>query len=256
MIPDVGNLILLQGLDQKIAELQREISALPKHIATIEKALEQHLRKLEADRAALAGNQKDRKKLDQEVQVQNQKISKLKDQMLEARTNEQYRAFQHEIEYCMKEIRKAEDRTLDLMAESEPLEANVAAAEKSLAAEKRQVEGEKQKARERTAADQKSLAETEVERRRIVSSLNPQVHAAYERIRKKRKGVAVAEAVDSRCSACQIALRPQFYQDLRRGEQVMMCESCGCILYCNPPVVVDEDTGALQSGDDGALPAS
>ena len=44
--------------------------------------------------------------------------------MLQAKTNEQYRAFQNEIGYCETEIRKSEDRILDLMGEAEPLEKN------------------------------------------------------------------------------------------------------------------------------------
>src|SRR5712692_6504257 len=144
MLPDLKLAVRLQDVDNRIAELTREISALPKHIAEIEKKLEAHERKLEADRAALAANQKDRKRLEGEIQIEQQKISKLKDQMLEAKTNEQYRAFQHEIEYCEKETRKAEDRILDLMAESEPLDANVKKAEGALKQEKAQVEGEKQ----------------------------------------------------------------------------------------------------------------
>ena len=99
MHPDTHLVIQLQSLDQKIAALEKEVAALPKHIATIEKALESHNRKLEADRAALSANQKDRKKLEGDIQVHQQKISKLKDQMLGAKTNEQYKAFQHEIEY-------------------------------------------------------------------------------------------------------------------------------------------------------------
>jgi len=112
MHPDTHLVIQLQSLDQKITALEKEVAALPKHIATIEKALESHNRKLEADRAALTANQKDRKRLEGEIQVHEQKISKLKEQMLGAKTNEQYKAFQHEIEYAQKEIRKAEDRIL------------------------------------------------------------------------------------------------------------------------------------------------
>jgi len=127
MHPDTHLVIQLQSLDQRISALDREVATLPKHIAAIEKTLESHQRKLEADRAALTANQKDRKKLEGEVQVQEQKISKLRDQMLGAKTNEQYRAFQHEIEFAEKEIRKAEDRILELMGESEALDQGTAA---------------------------------------------------------------------------------------------------------------------------------
>ena len=50
-----------------------------------------------------------------------------------------------------------EDRILELMTESDPLEKAVKAAEAALAAEKKQVEAEKSKARERTAVDQKEI---------------------------------------------------------------------------------------------------
>ena len=157
MYPDVHLVIQLQSLDQKITTLEKEVAALPKHIAVIEKALESHLRKLEADKAALTANQKDRKRLEGDIQMHQQKISKLRDQMLGAKTNEQYKAFQHEIEFIEKEIRQAEDRILELMTESEPLDQNVKKAEKALAEEKKSVEAEKSQARERTAADQKEL---------------------------------------------------------------------------------------------------
>ena len=115
MLPDLKLVIRLQDIDNRLADLAREIATLPKHIAEIEKKLLTHERKLEADRAALTANQKERKKCEGDIQAQDQKISKLKDQMLGAKTNDQYRAFQNEIDFCQKEIRKAEDRILELM---------------------------------------------------------------------------------------------------------------------------------------------
>ncbi len=245
MHPDVHLVIQIQSLDQRIATLEKEVAALPKHIAVIEKALESHLRKLEADKAALSANQKDRKKLEGDIQVHQQKISKLRDQMLQAKTNEQYRAFQHEIDFIEKEIRTAEDRILELMTESEPLDQNVKKAEKALAEEKKQVEAEKAKARERTAIDQQELDTLNHQRQESVTKLPKAALNAYERIRKKWHNTVVAEATNGRCSACQIVLRPQFLQDLRRGDQLMFCESCGRFLYYNPPVSV-EDVAATR----------
>ena len=234
MTAEIEQVTRLQSLDLKIAELEREVATLPKHIAQIEKALDSHLRRLEADRAALAANQKERKQLDDDIKVENQKISKLKDQMLGAKTNEQYRAFQNEITFCEGAIRKAEDRTLDLMSEAEPLESNVKKAEAALKEEKQQVEAEKTRARERTAVDQKQLDQFKIERQGLVAGLKPLVYKEYERIRKKWHGHAVAEVTDGRCSGCQIVLRPQFFQDLRHADHLLMCESCGRILYYNP----------------------
>jgi predicted nucleic acid-binding Zn-ribbon protein len=244
MTVEIEQVTRLQSVDLKIAELEREIATLPKHIAHIEKTLDSHLRRLEADRAALTANQKERKQLDDDTKVENQKISKLRDQMLGAKTNEQYRAFQHEISFCEEAIRKAEDRILDLMAEAEPLDVNVKKAEGALKEEQQQVEGEKNRARERTAVDQKELEQFRSERKGLVAGMKPQIYSAYERIRKKWRGQAVAEATDGRCSACQIVLRPQFFQDLRNSDQLMLCESCGRILFYNPPVSFEQHLAA------------
>src|ERR1700722_19053028 len=149
MHPDTNLVIQLQSLDQHAAALEKEVAALPKHIAAIEKTLEGGLRRLEVDKAALAANQKERKKIDGDIQTNQQKISKLRDQMLGAKNNEQYRAFQHEIDYAEKEIRKAEDRILELMAESETLDGNVKKADAALKEEKKVVEAEKTAARAR-----------------------------------------------------------------------------------------------------------
>jgi predicted nucleic acid-binding Zn-ribbon protein len=243
MLPDLKLVIRLQDIDNRLAELAREIAALPVHIKEIEKKLTAHERKLEIDRAALAANQKERKNCDVNIQTQEQKISKLKDQMLGAKTNEQYRAFQNEIEFCQNEIRKAEDRILELMTESEPLDKNVKAAEAALKTEKAQVEAEKQQARDRTAVDQKAAQELQTERTAVVKDVTPSTYQRYERVRKGRRGVAVAEAVDGRCSACNMVIRLQFFQDLKKGDQVMACESCTRILYYNPPVSVEDIAG-------------
>jgi predicted nucleic acid-binding Zn-ribbon protein len=246
MLQDLALALRLQALDRTIASLENEIATFPKHIAEIEKRLESHTRRLEVDRAALSANQRERKKLEGDVQLQEQKISKLKTQMLEVKTNEQYRAFQNEIGYAEGEIHKAEDKILDLMEQSERLERNVKAAETDLKQEQQHVDSEKLRASERTALDQKELAERRAERKSITTEMDPKIYAHYERIRKKTKGAVIADATEGRCDACQIVLRPQFFQDLRRGDQIMFCESCGRMLTYNPVVDVSSDIAATQ----------
>ena len=235
MHADVALVLQLQQLDHRMGALEKEVAELPRHIATIEKTLESHIRRLEADKAALAANQRDRKNFDLEVQTQKQKISKLRDQMSQAKTNEQYRAFQHEIEFAEKEIGKLDDRGLELMAAAEPLAAAVKAAEASLTEEQKTVEAEKVKARQATSADQVELEKLRAEHKETFSKLPRTSQAAYERIRKKWKSTAASEVKDGRCTACQMMLRPQYYQDLRRGDSLMFCETCSRFLYYQAP---------------------
>jgi predicted nucleic acid-binding Zn-ribbon protein len=243
MHSDVKAAVRLQVVDSQVAELTKEVAALPKHITEIEKKLAGHERRVEMDKAALTANGKERKRLEGEIQVQEQKISKLREQMLTAKTNDQYKAFQNEIEFCQSDIRKHEDRILELMAESDPLDKAVKAAETALAGEKKQVESEKGVAREKTAADEKALSELQARRAEVVKEMSPSVLHQYERLRKSRRGIAVAEVEGGRCQECHINVRLQLIQELRRGDKVMFCESCGRILVYNPPQKVEELVG-------------
>jgi predicted nucleic acid-binding Zn-ribbon protein len=243
MHSDVKAAVRLQVVDSQVAQLTKEVAALPKHIAAIEKKLASQTRRVEMDKAALTANGTERKRLEGEIQAQEQKISKLRDQLLAAKTNDQYKAFQSEIEFCQAESHKHEERILELMADSDPLDKAVKADETTLAAQKKLVDAEKAVAREKTGADQKALAELQAHRAELTKDVTPGVLKEYERLRKARQGIAVAEVVGRRCQACHINVRPQFMQELRRGDKVMFCESCGRILIYHAPEPVEELVG-------------
>ena len=236
MHPDLVTASKLQALDQRIVALDKEIAALPKHVAEIEKQLDVHHRRLEADKALLAANVRDRKKLEGDVEIARLKVSKLRDQMMSAKTNEQHKAFQHEIAFLENEMRTSDDRTLDLMTAAEPLDAAVKKAEADLKLEKQQVETEKKKAQARTAEDQRMLAEARAGRAAVVTEASPSIAALYEKVKKRWGPTVVTELVDELCQGCKLSARPQFMQDLRMGSSVMQCENCGRLILYNPPV--------------------
>ena len=70
--------------------------------------------------------------------------------------------------------------------------------------------------------------------------MTPKIASEYERIRKGRLGVAMAEAVNGRCGKCNILLRPQFLQELKLGQSIMVCESCRRMMYYNAPESFDD----------------
>jgi uncharacterized protein len=241
MKQDLALAVELQALDRKIASFEKEIAALPVHISEIEKKLEAHKRRLELDKAALAANLRDRKKFEGDILVHDQKVSKLKTQMLDAKTNDQYRAFQNEITFGETEIRKAEDKIIELMEQAEALDKNVAAAEAALRVEQQHVDAEKKVAQDRTAIDQKAVAEAKAQRQAVVARIDSKLYTRYEIVKKKTRGTAIATVVDERCDGCMIQLRPQYFQDLKAGEGFQLCETCGRILIYNPPISFEND---------------
>ena len=136
MNPDLQTLIELQHLDTAIAELEGEIQSLPWKIAEVESQLSEHIQAVEASKKHLADNQRGRRKREIEIAALRDKISHYKDQTLEVKTNEQYKALLHEVEFHEAAIRKLEDEMLVEMIDSEALEKQLREAERSLAEER------------------------------------------------------------------------------------------------------------------------
>lgn len=69
------------------------------------------------------------------------------------------------------------------------------------------------------------------ERQPIISQLPPSLIEAYERLRRQKRGIAVAGVVDGSCTACGATLTPGDWQAARSPNQITYCYSCGRILY-------------------------
>ena len=233
MLPDVQNLIELQNADREISRLKDEIAALPKRVTAIEQKLAGTKAALEKTKTAVKADEAARRKYETAIQDLQQKISKYRDQSLEVKTNEQYKALLHEIQFAEQEIRLNEDRILELMVNAETREKEVKAAEVELKAEAAEIEKEKEEARQRTAEDEKQLAEWSAKRDAARAGVNPDLLRQYDRVAKYR-GSGLSEARDQKCMACQVMLRPQTYNEVRAATHVVACDSCQRILYHDP----------------------
>ena len=246
---DLSLLRDLQLVDKRTHELTEEVRRLPKYIAEIEAKLHAHKQQLEADKQTLLDNQKSRRQSEGDIGSHEQKMSRLRDQMNEARTNEQYHAFQHEIEFEQREVRKLEDRILDKMEEAESIEKNVKTAEEALKIETQKVQREVAETTARVAEDESALTEQKARRDQLAAEVSRDALRLYEQIRRTHGGTAVAAALADRCQNCNVVFRPQFSYQVRSNENIMTCESCGLILYYEPPGAGVED----PAGDAGIV---
>ena len=239
----------IQQLDHRIDELEAEVGRLPKHVAEIERKLEGHKNELDAQKTALEENERERRRLESETAVNQLKEQKLQQQITEVKTNEQYRALRNEIAFARKEIKKAEDATIDLMEAAEALSQKVAEAEKALEEESEQVAKEVAEAERLVEGDRAKLVEARAERKKITDTMPAKLVKAYDRVRRKLGERAVSPMVDRRCGSCNMVIRPQVQQDLRnRASEVITCEFCGCILYVPDTVAVEDPAGESNAG--------
>jgi uncharacterized protein len=233
VIKILQDLLELQNADLRLNEARKRLAGFPAKLAEIDAHLGSAKTELEKAKAAQLAAIKDRKKYDLDVEQWKDRVRKYKDQSSQIKTNEAYKALQREIEQAEAEIAEAEDRLLEQMVASEEYDRQVKAAERALKDGEGVAAGRRAKIEAERSATQKEAAELEAERNRLAPSIPENLLDHYERIARKHSGTALAEVRDEKCTACGMRVRPQVFQDMRRGnsEELFHCETCTRILY-------------------------
>src|SRR5579859_4582995 len=213
MHPDLERLKSLQDVDREIQRLNDEIATLPRRVADVEAKLAAAKGQIDHEKTKIKQNDAAKRGFESEIQSQQQKISKYREQSLDVKTNEQYKALLHEIEFAEKQIQENEEKILVTMVEAEAHDKNLKSAEAELKTQGALVEKEKIEARARTEEDEKALAEWQTKRQEVRSGVAAQVLEHYDRILPVRK-TALAEAMGQKCLGCNVMLRPQKYDEI------------------------------------------
>ena len=194
--------------------------------------------RLQAAREAVAGAKArlaaalDRRRAEEkEVATVQTRLARYKDQLLEVKTNREYTAMLHEIETAQNDIRGREDRILEIMMESDELNAAIKQSESELKTAEREIATERAALEKEIADLRGDMEKTAAVRQQLTAEIDRRVLSTFEHVAKNRKGVAVAEAKDGHCTICHVRLRPQVFNEVRRNESIIQCDSCQRILY-------------------------
>ena len=233
MQKSLQSLLDLQALDVRLNRVRARLAAIPQKIATIEARVSAARKELEESKAAQLGTIRDRKKYELDVEQWKERVRKYRDQTSQVKTNDAYKALQHEVEMAEAEIAKAEDRLLEQMVAGEEYDRRVKVSERRLKEIEESVRAERAEIEAEKASAEKDLSGLNSERASVVAGIPENLLNHYDRIAKKHGGVALAELRDERCAACGMRVRPHVLQEMQRDstEKMFQCESCTRILY-------------------------
>lgn len=250
MHPAIPHLIELQRVDHAIASLQAELDAFPKRVRDADAKLNGAKSAVAAAKEALANSQKERKKFELDVQQWKDRAKKYRDQSGAVKTNEAYKALQHEIANAEAEVAKAEDAQLEVMMAGEEAERRVRHAEANLKEDETAVVKDRKEIEAQQAERKKQLASLVIERERSLAPIPDDLRELYTRIAKRHHGTGLAEAKNEQCRGCGMRVLPHILQELRRepNDEIYRCESCGLILYTLEPIPLpDPESGSERA---------
>ncbi len=223
----------------QLQKIDTQIDQANARIAEIQNFLQQDNR-LEITRAAahekqeaLRKSQNHLKRIEQEVAAKRAKLEQSEENLYSGRIHvpKELQDIQNEVAALKRYISTLEDQQLEAMlaveadlAASESAQADLHKTEGEVSADQASLRGESQ----RLASSIERLA---VERSLLEGQISAENRILYDKLRKSRKGIAVASVMDDSCSACGAYLTPADRQAARSPENIFFCPSCGRIIY-------------------------
>jgi predicted nucleic acid-binding Zn-ribbon protein len=255
MHPSIPRLLDLQVIDQRIAALRAELDAFPKRVQEADLKLTGARNAVAAARDAHTHGLTERKKFELDVQQWKDRAKKYREQSGSVKTNDAYKALQHEIANAEAETAKAEERQLEIMMGGEDSERRLKSAETALKQAELVIAAERKEMHAQYGEKKKVLDAALADRQRAIAPIPEDLRTLYERIAKRHHGIALAEARDGQCRGCGMRVLPHILQQLLQdaNDELFRCESCGLILYSLEPIpAANPDTGSSSAANSAA----
>lgn len=232
MKAELEQLVALQNADTGIRRLQAELESTPQRRAEIEKEFDQRaseFKELEQKRDAARDA---RAQLDKDLAEQKARAEKAERDLMSSNNSKSYEAAIREADAARKQISDLETKILEQMETADAAEKSLAERESEFSRMRTELDEQLKEFEAKTRSQSEEIEVLRREREHLFAALPPSVKGTYQRIVSRiRDGVAVAEARNGSCSACFIALRPQVMAQIRRGDEMIICDNCNRILY-------------------------
>jgi hypothetical protein len=228
-------LVSLQAIDLEIDQidnaikaeqcgLDERISALAKREALINE-LQEKITSLQKESRTLEGEMAD--KMDH--------VRERQSKMMQVQTGREQTALLKEIEDAKKSAKENEEKIMAIMESIEKLTAQMEEEKNLLKGEKKLVTEETNKVRANIEAINKGKKKKDSKRSDQASQIKKSLLRKYDILREHRNGLAVVNVVDGVCQGCFMALPPQRYNMLLKGDQIFDCPTCQRLNYYVPP---------------------
>ena len=151
--------------------------------------------------------------------------------VISKRKNDEFQALGHEIKRYEGDVRALEDTELEHMEALETVKAVLKEAQAKLAVTQARVDEDLKALAVRMEGVKSRLAQEEAERKKMAEPVPPAALDLYTRLFTKKGDAGVVALTNGICGGCHMKVVMGTVQQLKAGETLTQCESCGRILY-------------------------
>lgn len=231
MATTAADLRELHGLHQRAKAIRDRMVSGPKTLATREAILATRQAGLEAARKALKEGKAQVKNKEVQVQSLQGKVEDLLSKRNQVKKQDEYNALTNQIHTDRASISRIEDEVLQAYESNSEGDKALAALEaevKSLTEDIAKLRADLQAQAEAQKAQLAKLEAAIVEAEAIIPI---EQREGYRRMVKQRGADALAAVENGACSNCYVSTTAQMLNELINGHNLVLCNSCGCVLY-------------------------
>ncbi|MEA2031038.1 MAG: C4-type zinc ribbon domain-containing protein [candidate division Zixibacteria bacterium] len=236
MQSDIELLLKLQVIDYDLGELERSKEYLPDMMNNLKGEVQDIQKKIEETSAELEEAKITQKNLELEVNANETELQKYQKMMMNIKTNKEYDALVSQIDSVKSTISTKEQELLEVLERVETLTPELPEMKEKHKQLDDNNSRQLQILQEKVDSIDGTVVGKEQERMTILKEIPRRTMSVYERINRGKNGAVVVPVRRRSCSACNKALTPKKVQEIRRGDQINTCESCGRILYWNEDI--------------------
>ena len=230
MLDRLKILFELQSIDDQLDELEELRGDLPNAVEVLEEKISAIKDSVVSKETEQKESLKKRKENDNEIEKLKENQKKFKAQLYQVRNNKEYDALTKEIDHTDELISKLDAENDALADLSKRLTDEIEEVKPQLDELNEELKVKQADLKVIIKANEKEEAKLREKRKQIETQTKKADHAAYMRIRKAKKGMAVATIRRSACSGCHNIVPPQRQLEIRRNNKLFFCEYCGRIL--------------------------
>ena len=227
----LAQLVALQAIDLEIDKIDQAIKAeqngLDERISALAKR-ETFINELQEQ---INSEQKEGRTLEGEMADKMAHVRERQSRMMQVQTGREHTALLKEIEDAKKSAKENEEKIVAIMISVEQLTAQMTEEKNILKGEKELVAEETEKVRDNIEAINRGKKEKDGQRGEQAIKIKASTLRKYDTLRLHRKGLAVVNVIDGVCQGCFMAIPPQLFNRLLRGDELLDCPTCQRMIH-------------------------
>jgi hypothetical protein len=227
----LSRLISLQAFDKHLMAIMNEKRQCPAKLNALDQKITEISTEVKSAESELEALKKEHRNMDQEIATIESKIQKSNSKLDQIKSNKEYQAALKEIDELQSEKQRREDLSIELMEKIEASERNKA--EKTSENKKltEAVKKERADLKKHEAELEKKFRSLLSKRETLCRDIDHTLLKRYEQLLRRKGGLAVSAVMNGVCQCCHLAIPPQKFNELIKGEKMMSCPHCMRIIY-------------------------